>query len=309
MAKREAVTFENRDGLRLFGILHRPDKSVEKNVGIIFLSPGVKSRVGPHCLYNKMTNSLLEQGYPVLRFDFYGLGDSEGELSEQLLMDLYDTVQRGRYCDDTQSAIDWMQELMGLDRFVLAGLCGGALTGLLAATNDRRVEGLLALAIPVAFDAQPADASRYITSGQLNDMGAAYLRKLFKPSAWIRLLTFQTDYRILLRAVTRRLVGRAPRNIAERSSSNGQASNLNPYFVKAFFDFVGRGGKLLLVFGGSDRLAWEFEEKFAQPNAARLEQLTGHEVHTISKANHILSDTDHRREMQDLSHGWLARHF
>lgn len=309
MAKREAVTFENRDGLRLFGILHRPNVSVEKKVGIIFLSPGVKSRVGPHCLYNKMTNSLLEHGYPVLRFDFYGLGDSEGELPEHLLMDLYDSVQRGRYRDDAQCAIEWMHERLGLNRFVLAGLCGGALTGLLAATEDRRVEGLLALAMPVAFDARPAEASQFITSGQLNDMGAVYLRKLLNPSAWMRLVTFKTDYRMLFKAVTRRLTGKVPRSVGDRSPSNGQQSNINPYFVEAFFDFVEQGGKLLLVFGGSDRLAWEFEEKFAQPNAASLERFSDYEVHTIPKANHILSDTECRKEMLGLSNAWLARHF
>lgn len=310
MADREAVVFRNRDGLRLFGILHRPQGVMEKDVGVIFLSPGVKTRVAPHRLYNKMTESLLKLGYPVLRFDFYGLGDSEGELPERQLADLYATVQDGRYVDDTLCAMDWMQERLGLDRFVLAGLCGGALTGIMAAGQDRRARGVLGLGLPVALDGRTADASRFMTRGQLDDVGGTYLRKLLQPSAWVRLLTFRTDYRMLFRSVLQKLLGKSRSASEPVASDQGPASNLNPLFVPAFFDFLSSGGRLLLIFSGADRLAWEFEEKFAQPYADRLRDLeAGYECHTIPDANHILSDPAWRIRMQDLSDTWLARHF
>lgn len=309
MANREAVTFKNKDGLRLFGILHRPDASGEKKIGIVFLSPGVKSRVGPHCLYNKMTTDLIELGYPVLRFDFYGLGDSEGELPEDSLMDLYDAVQRGRYRDDTLAAIDWFQNRLGLEHFVLAGLCGGALTGLLAAKDDRRVNGILALALPVAFDARPDEASRNMTSGQMNEMGSYYIRKLLKPSAWMRLLTFKTDYRVLIKTVAHKLKKSMFPTTTPRSSGCDQSSNINHYFVDAFFDYVDRGGVILCVFGSSDRLGWEFEEKFALPNEQKLSRLIECETHTIQGANHILSEVESRIKMQTLAKSWLAHHF
>jgi len=38
----------------------------------------------------------------VLRFDFYGLGDSEGEIREPMLADLYGSIQMGRYVKDTR---------------------------------------------------------------------------------------------------------------------------------------------------------------------------------------------------------------
>ena len=41
----------------------------------------------------------------MFRFDFYGLGDSEGEVDEAYLADLYGSVALGRYVDDTRDAL------------------------------------------------------------------------------------------------------------------------------------------------------------------------------------------------------------
>lgn len=305
---REAVVFPNRDGLKLFGILHRPVDVPEQEVGVIFLSPGVKSRVAPHRLYVKMTESLLRQGYPVLRFDFFGLGDSEGELPEKELVDLYAAVQDGRYIDDTLCAMDWMEERLGLKQFVLAGLCGGALTGLFAAARDQRARGVLGLGLPVALDGRTDDASKFMTQGQLEKVGGAYLRKLFNPGAWWRFLSFRTDYRMLWRSIRSRIARRPSTPAGGKDKEAG--TNLNPLLPPAFQKFLADGGKLLLVFSGGDRLAWEFEEKFATPSADKLNRLgKGYEVHTIPNANHILSDPAWRSGMQAISDAWMARYF
>ena len=61
------VTFPNKDGLKLFGILHEPvvNKYLEK--AIIILSPGIKSRVAPHRLYIKMARKFSEMGFLTVR--------------------------------------------------------------------------------------------------------------------------------------------------------------------------------------------------------------------------------------------------
>ena len=108
MSERHPVTFANRRGERLVGIVHPPaDRG--SDTAVVLLSPGVKTRVAPHRLYNKLTETLVAQGYWVFRFDFYGLGDSEGEVDETYLADLYGSVALGRYVDDTRDALDWMQ--------------------------------------------------------------------------------------------------------------------------------------------------------------------------------------------------------
>lgn len=306
----EAVVFENRDGQRLFGILHEPGNGRTRDVGIILLSPGVKMRVAPHRLYNLMAARYVEMGFPVLRFDFWGLGDSEGEVREELLADLYGHVQVGRYVGDTQSAMDWMSQHCGVDRFVVGGLCGGAITGLLAGARDRRVQGLIGLGIPVILDSANIDKTRYLTSGQLDRLRAGYLRKLIDPKSWLRLLSFKSDYRVLWRALAQPLRSRLRRRQPAPASEPPAAENFNTLFPGAFFSMAESRRPIYLMFSGADRLLWEYEEKFAQPYAERLRACQdGFEVHTIKEANHILSTAEARAEMLSRTADWLERRF
>src|SRR5688572_12202621 len=63
--------------------------------------------------------------------------------------------------------MNWMEETYGSRRSLLSGLCGGAITGLLAGDRDARVAGLLGLAITAVLASRAADASRHMTIGQL----------------------------------------------------------------------------------------------------------------------------------------------
>ena len=132
------VTFLNKDGQRLFGIFHEPAQRRVADTAILQLSPGVKMRVAPHRLYNKMTARFVELGYPVFRFDFHALGDSEGEAPEPMLADFYGATQVGRYISDTISAMDWSRE-KGLTRFIASGLCALAIA--VATAHPGRLSG------------------------------------------------------------------------------------------------------------------------------------------------------------------------
>src|SRR5262245_25392525 len=144
------VTFQNRQGYRLFGVLDTPAKATTgptSDLGLILLSPGVKMRVGPERLYRRVTDLFVGLGIPSLRFDFWGLGDSEGTLKEEFLKDVYNHIEVGRFVDDVIDAMDWMQRECGTKRFILSGLCGGAITGRLTGSRDRRGAGARALRV------------------------------------------------------------------------------------------------------------------------------------------------------------------
>jgi hypothetical protein len=86
--------------------------------------------------------------------------------------------------------------------------------------------------------------------------------------------------------------------------------NANPRFPPAFFSMASTGRPMLLVFGGSDRLQWEFEEKFVARHRDRLASLPpSWEVHVVPRANHVLSAREWQRDMLDVSRAWLQRHF
>lgn len=312
---RTPVTFANRRGLQLVGILESPGAApAPDDLVVLLLSPGVKMRVGPQCLYRRMADAFLAQGLSVLRFDCHGLGDSEGELTEELLRDVYNHIEVGRFVDDTLDAMDWMARTYGTTRFLASGLCGGAVTGLLTAERDARVVGLLGLGLTVTLASRAADASRYMTRGQLEDMAQLYRRRLFKLEAWKRLLTFKADYRLIGRlvahAVRKRLAPPAPAAPAPAAAPPPAEDNANPLVPPAVFTMLGSRRPLLLVFGGSDRLQWEYEEKFAARHRDRMAALPALcDVHVVPFANHVLSMAEWQQEMLDVSQRWLSTHF
>lgn len=306
------ATFENKAGYRLFGMMHRPAVPCVPGIAIILLSPGVKMRVAPHQLYVNMAERFASLGYPVLRFDFYGLGDSEGEAEEEYLADLYGAVQVGRYMDDTIAAMDWMERTHGINKFIVSGLCGGAITGLLTASKDQRIKCLLGLAIPVILDGTHIDFTKYMTDSQLKETRDGYIRKLWDLRAWrswIRFLTFRSHYSLIFRSLLKPLLEKTHKTTAASATSdpNEPKDNTNPYFAPAFFNMLSTGRHIYLVFAGSDRLLWEYEKKFVERHRQRLELYSAHyAMHVTKDANHIFSFREWEEDMLDQCCRWLV---
>lgn len=307
------VVFPNKDGLRLFGVFHRPAEPRESDLAILLLSPGVKMRVAPHRLYNKMADEFVAMGFQVLRFDFHGLGDSEGEAPDELLADLYGATQAGRYVNDTLAAMDYLQQAYGITRFIAAGLCGGALTGLLAGARDPRIVSLCGLSIPVIVDGSTVDASRFMTEQQLEGNRQRYLSK-FNPlgpgtlRSWVRFVTFQSDYRLIARALMARFRKRdsAPRTSGSMADPVTFTDNTNPLFAPACHRMLSTSRPILLIFAGSDRLLFEYETKFVERHRQSLEQFKDlFDVHVTPHANHIFGSMEWHADMMARCRQWL----
>lgn len=312
MSKVEAVIFPNPDGHKLFGTLHVPANPDRSLAAVVLLSPGVKMRVGPGRLYVPLTQLLNSLGYTVLRFDFFGLGDSEGELQEATLADVYNNIEVGRYVNDTVSALNWLKDTHGFDRFMLGGLCGGAITALLVAERDRRVESLLSIGMTVTLASNAATPAKYLTTVQLDTLRGIYLRRLLEPHSWVRLLTFRSQYsaiwRSMLRLFSRKGSKPAKTPPAAAAATIEQRGNANPLFPRAFFAFLERGGRTLMLFSEKDRLQAEYEEKFALPYGERLQPYVPQiEHHVVANANHVLSFQEWQREMLVAAEQWLKR--
>ncbi|MBK6674423.1 MAG: hypothetical protein IPG49_13505 [Proteobacteria bacterium] len=268
----EPVNFLNSQGARLHGTLHTPSKPRPQAPAVILLSPGVKMRVGPGRLYVPLTDLLNSLGFTVLRFDFFGLGDSEGQLHESLLIDIYNHVEVGRNVDDTLCAIRWMRETHGYSSFILGGLCGGATTAALAAERDPSIRFLLCIGLAITLSSDAATPAKYLTRVELDSRRQKYFRRLLEPKSWIRLLTFQSEYGVIWRSMKKVIFKERATPAPEAAAITGEhMENANPLFPPAYFSFLQRGGKALLIFSEKDRLPSEFDEKFATPYAKRLE--------------------------------------
>ena len=77
-----------------------------------------------------------------------------------MLADVYNNIEVGRYVGDTRSAIQWLRKQFGARRFILGGLCGGAITALLAAEREPEVEGLLSLGMTVTLASNAATPAK-----------------------------------------------------------------------------------------------------------------------------------------------------
>jgi alpha-beta hydrolase superfamily lysophospholipase len=126
---------------RLYGILHQPEHPLPCGLLIVTGRPAL--RAGRHRLFVLLARCWAQAGIPVLRFDFRGTGDCEGEMGT-----LDDTSE------DIASAVDaFMSNMPGLQGVVLWGLCGGAADAILYAPKDPRVIGM-AIVNPWSYDAR-----------------------------------------------------------------------------------------------------------------------------------------------------------
>src|SRR4030042_6277377 len=115
----EPVTFKNKNGQKLFGIVHIPEKSfnIEKKIGVNLLNPGIKYRVAPNRLNVKLARRLCQNGYYVLRFDPCGVGDSEGELPNNIQVpDIWEKIQTGLFLEETIEANDFFYHQYNLGK-------------------------------------------------------------------------------------------------------------------------------------------------------------------------------------------------
>jgi len=137
--KSERVFFTS-EGQRLAGVLHLPDL---ENPACVIASHGLLSSKESE-KYMALGEHLSKVGMALLRFDFRGIGESEGRLED-------DTVSRR--ITDLGAAIDYVLTRPGLRKGI--GLVGSSLGGyvsLFKAAMDQEVRALVIWATPFHLD-------------------------------------------------------------------------------------------------------------------------------------------------------------
>lgn len=132
------------EGESLIGVLSLPAK-MQGDLGVLVLVGGPQYRAGSHRQFTLLARALAAAGYPTMRFDFRGMGDSSGEAPG------FEASEA-----DISAAMDAMQAACPqVQRIVLWGLCDGASAALLydQRSRDVRIAGF-ALANPWWHTAQ-----------------------------------------------------------------------------------------------------------------------------------------------------------
>ena len=118
----------------LVGTLTLPTGQEPGTTAVLLTNAGVIHRMGPHRFNVKLARELARKGMPCFRVDISGQGDSQSPANSQPF--------EQQAVSDLKAAMDHMQRVCGVDKFVIAGICSGAHNGLATAMVDDRVVGL-----------------------------------------------------------------------------------------------------------------------------------------------------------------------
>jgi exosortase A-associated hydrolase 1 len=221
------------EGQRLWGVLTRPAATLHTTAVLIVVG-GPQYRVGSHRQFVLLARSIARAGFAVLRFDYRGMGDSEGD----------EPAHFERSGPDIRAALDALTLRCPLiDRFVVWGLCDAASAALMHASTDRRVVGIVAANPWVRSDASLAGTR----------MRHYYAKRVIEREFWAKLLGGGFAWRAALRSfatTVRDVLSR--RAGGSRSASVGRFQDVMANGLRAFH------GRLLLVVSGNDLTAKEF---------------------------------------------------
>ncbi len=268
---------------RLLGILSTG--AAAGDVGVVVVVGGPQYRVGAHRQFVALARALATAGFPVLRFDYRGMGDSEGDLRQ------FENAGA-----DIAAAIGALTKaLPGVRRVVLWGLCDGASAALLyqEAQQDARVAGLALLNPWVRSEASLAKTH----------VKHYYRQRLQEREFWRKLFSG----RVALGALSgfarnlRQAFGRSGGSAAAAGASAG------PYQDRMARAWGACRGEILLMLSEHDYTAREFLEYTA--GDARWQQALKSRAATrvdIADADHTCSQPQAQRAVEAATADWLA---
>jgi exosortase A-associated hydrolase 1 len=269
----------------LYGVLSMPEQP--RSRGVLMLVGGPQYRVGSHRQFTLLARYLASCGIPVMRFDYRGMGDSEGDWRN------FENVD-----DDVRCAVDhFIQSVPGMTDLVIWGLCDAASAALFYAYRDSRVTGLVLLNPWVRTE--KGLAKTYLKH--------YYFSRLFDSELWTKILTGSFNYtdagRSLLTAI-RAACGRVGRqeNFFD-SDVASEAASLPDRMLEGYSRFKGR---VLLILSDNDLTAKEFSDLAASSDKWRgLLEDPRTLRYALPGANHTFSTRDWRNQVGSWTREWV----
>lgn len=274
----------------LAGVLHRGTKDARLGV-VIVVAGGPQYRVGAHRQFVSLARLMASNGYPVLRFDLRGMGDSSGE---------HLGYHQSRA--DIRAAVDeLMRQEPGLKQVALFGECESASGILFYAEKDARVSQI-ALANPWVRTAE----------GQAEViLKHYYMDRLKSPEFWRGVVQGKLNIRAsvgsfgtVLRDYWR---GRQAKRVDASAAGLPDFDHL-PLPAKTAEGMRRFKGPVLLLMSGRDYIAREFDE-VTKSHEAWKGLLTDARVRRkdIADADHTFSKPEAKAEAQGALLDWLAK--
>ena len=274
-AVRESALVFPCEGDRLVGVV----SAGHRDLGVVIVVGGPQYRAGSHRQFVLLARHLAAQGFPVLRFDVRGMGDSEGAQRP------FDALT-----PDIAAAITALQSQQPqVRRVVLWGLCDGASAALLYLHErpDPRVQGLVLLNPWVRSEASLARTH----------VKHYYRQRLLQREFWLKLFSGR-----VAGAAVRGLLD----NLRKARGGGGGSAQALAFQQRMAAAWQGFGGRILLVLSGNDYTAREFQE-FVKADPAWAGAMTrpGLTVHEAAGADHTFSRIADRLALELVTADWL----
>lgn len=249
--------------------------------GVLIVVGGPQYRIGSHRQFLLLARRLAGEGFPVMRFDYRGMGDGGGAMRS------FEEVDQ-----DIGAAIDAFQQTCPAVRsIVLWGLCDAASAALLYvdANHDKRVAGLVLLNPWVRSEVSLAQTQIKHYYGQ----------RLLQGEFWRKLLKGRVEVRKSLLGLIEKVTMASRRDHAP----GNQGRSFQDRMAGGWRQF---SGKLLLILSGQDYVAKEFLE-YVGANRAWSGLLDGAGVHRvdIADADHTFSSRAQRAQVENTTLAWL----
>ena len=274
------------EGCRLVGIVTQPPKPSE--TGVVIIVGGPQYRAGSHRQFTLLARHLADNGIASIRFDYRGMGDSEGDMRN------FENVDA-----DIRAAIDALiQRVPAVSRVALWGLCDAASAALYYGHTDARVSDLILLNPWVR---SPAGAARARIKNY-------YVARLLHKSFWKKLLAGQFRFGNSVRDLAKSVqlahadaasIGDAPAD--PRHGSPGYVGRM----LRGMQQFSGR---ILFLLSGNDLTAQEFVslgERDKQWKKALRHKFVYR--HFIKGANHTFSSAHWRAHVAAETKGQIEK--
>jgi exosortase A-associated hydrolase 1 len=251
---------------------------------VLIVVGGPQYRAGSHRQFTLLCRMLASRGIAAMRFDFRGMGDSEG-----LASSFTDVGAQLRAASD-----HFLQQCGKLRELVLWGLCDGASAALIHAGSDTRITGLVLLNPWVRTDESLARA--YIKS--------YYLKRMLSRSFWQKLLAGRFRFAEAGRSLLANVAAASGhgRDLEEEARAGAR----NPLPVRMLEGWMRFRGRILLVLSENDLTADEFRQVVASdPRWSRALAEPRVQRQDVAGANHTFATSQWRAQVERATADWV----
>lgn len=272
----------------LIGIVHKPNAELSNDVGVLVIVGGPQTRVGSHRQFVLLSRFLMRNGVASMRFDYNGMGDSDGEQASFLNVSA-----------DIHSAINAFKTEANIKKVVLWGLCDAASSSLIYQYHypDNDVVGMILLNPWVRSEQGEAKTI----------MKHYYLNRFKDPALWRKIFSLQFDFKDSLSSFADNAKKTLGKNqAAQNAVVEKQVSTEDNYIQHMLAGLQSFQHRILLVISGDDLTASEFLElvKSSRDWQNSIEKKV-ERTHTLPEANHTFSSEKWRSEVEQTSFEWV----